>query len=172
MDRNEENNPATETKNRERRHVSTRKQKTQNKPLLEIVQRASRGSPLRIRNRYCQFPSNFVFFCARARSVLATRRKLAERFVFHLVELFDRHWRSQVRTESFDKVGKESLRQLSTHSPDGFCASAKKRGLTRKMDSTGSGPKRRQPRPGKGEEEGEGKNGPTPQKAVLCETIL
>ena len=129
-------------------------------------------APLRIRNRYCQFPSYFVFLCARAKSVLATQRKLAERFAVHLVELFDRHWRSQVRTESFDKVGKESLRELSTHSQDGFCASAKKRGLTRKMDSTGSGPKRRQPRPGKGEEEGEGKNGPTPQKAVLCETIL
>ena len=63
-------------------------------------------APLRIRNRYCQFPSYFVFLCARAKSVLATQRKLAERFAVHLVELFDRHWRPQVRSESFDKVGK------------------------------------------------------------------
>ncbi len=36
----------------------------------------------------------------------------------------------EVIAEAIDKVGKESLRQLSTHSQDGFCASAKKRGLT------------------------------------------
>ena len=99
-------------------------------------------APLRIRNRYCQFPSYFVFLCARAKSVLATQRKLAERFAVHLVELFDRHWRPQVRSESFDKVGKESLRRLSTHIQDGFCASAKEKGLTRKTDSTGCGSKR------------------------------
>ena len=112
-------------------------------------------APLCIRGWYCRFPSYFVFFCARARSVLATQRNLAERFTVHLVELFDRHWRSQFRTESFDKVGKESLRQFSTHSQNGFGASTKERELTREKDSTGSGSRRRQQRQEKKKEEEE-----------------
>ena len=44
MYQNEENNSATNTKNRERGNIDAPKQRTQNKPVLEIVQRASRGS--------------------------------------------------------------------------------------------------------------------------------
>ena len=77
--------------------------------------------------------------------------------------------RPQVQTESFDKVGKEYLRQLSTQSQDGIRAGAKDRGFRREKDSTGSGSRRWQRRQGKKEEEGEGKKWVAKETAVFLQ---